>query len=73
MHLPAVQCQLVARCRYRRQLPLVIVELLAVYCLPLWVTVINPLGLIAANGTVNTGLQRIYSVFQWAVDGRRLS
>lgn len=27
MHLPAVQRQLVARCRYRRQLPLVIVEL----------------------------------------------
>ncbi|MFO4051295.1 hypothetical protein, partial [Enterobacter hormaechei] len=34
---------------------------------------INPLGLIAANGTVNTRLQRIYSVFQWAVDDRRLS
>jgi hypothetical protein len=33
----------------------------------------DPLGLIAANGTVNTRLQRIYSVFQWAVDGRRLS
>ena len=27
MHLPAVQRQLVARVRYRRQLPLVIVEL----------------------------------------------
>ena len=27
MHLPAVQRQLVTRCRYRRQLPLVIVEL----------------------------------------------
>ena len=27
MHLPAVQSQLVAWCRYRRQLPLVIVEL----------------------------------------------
>lgn len=27
MHLPAIQSQLVAWCRYRRQLPLVIVEL----------------------------------------------
>jgi hypothetical protein len=42
MHLPAVKHQFFARCRYRRQLPLVIVELLAVYCLPLWVTVMMP-------------------------------
>ena len=44
MHLLAVKRQLVARCRYRRQLPLVIVELFAVYCLPLWVTVMMPPG-----------------------------
>lgn len=39
MHLLAVKYQLFTRRRYRRQLPLVIVELFAVYCLPLWVTV----------------------------------
>lgn len=27
MHLPAIKCELFPRCRYRRQLPLVIVEL----------------------------------------------
>lgn len=44
MHLPAVQHQFFPRYRHRRQLPLVSLSFLAVYCLPLWVTVMIPPG-----------------------------